>query len=236
MTVEDFLFRVETMRDASDYTEADVYKFFSKITRGRAQTFYWQFRNSNRTETWAVFIEYFKEQFKFRESDVEIDVKMCSRKQGYNESFNDFYSAIVAMNLSRTIPKSNIDLISLLRTNCRYDISSKMLTFKTESLSEMIQQCRNVEQFLTNYKNQKGVYNKPMAKKVNEIQKFQSSIEKEESENQEADLEEIICQNCDGRVVCCYKCHEPGVTYKNCWKCKENRLKAEMNRDLRPSE
>lgn len=82
-------------------------------------------------------------QFKFKESDLEIDAKMYSRKQGYKESFNDFHGAIMALNLSRTVPKSNLDIISLLRTNCRYDISFEDVDLK---------QCRSVEQFLNNYK------------------------------------------------------------------------------------
>lgn len=60
MTVDNFLFRVEIMRDASDYSNEDVFNFFSKITRGRAQSYYWQFRNTNRESNWEEFEIYFK--------------------------------------------------------------------------------------------------------------------------------------------------------------------------------
>lgn len=233
MTVEDFLFRVEIMREASEYSNGDVFKFFSKITRGRAQSFYWQFRNINRESNWEEFEAHFKEQFKFRESDLEIDAKMYSRKQGYNENFNDFHGAIMALNMSRTVPKSNADIISLLRTNCRFDISSKMLTFTTDSLSEMVKQCRSIEQFLNNHK-PKNFQNKPFVKRVNEIQHEEDvSDELDKCQGSEEEVSEIVCSNCDHKVICCYRCHAPGVTFKNCKKCQGNIRSTEMNRNFR---
>ena len=98
-SVSDFLFKLETLFMRTLCAENHLLSNFQIFLSGKAEKWYWQYVKQERHITFASLKHAITKEFGNLEKDLEIMLKISARKQSAKESFDDFYSSIISMNL-----------------------------------------------------------------------------------------------------------------------------------------
>jgi len=163
---------------------------------------------------------------------------MRRRKQGSNESFDDFLDAMLIIANSLREPMHDSELASEVRHNLKPDLKLELLHVDTPSLEALRKACHRHEEFY------RSTRSKPI-QRPNVTKRFVNTIlheyDSEDQSEDEADVEgevcaikpadKFICWNCDGTGhryhdclkpgrIFCYGCGIPDVYKPNCAKCK----------------
>lgn len=190
------------------------------------------------------------EHFRSMESDEELTRKMDDRHQGPNETFDQFYSDLLKLNSRLRTPKGPERLIFLIRQNVRSDIGGRLLTYKTDSLPEMVYTCRNIEKYSYSHfprsRQQNPQFQSHFPKRVHEMEyqdpatRYTESVEAVVLSNASTGPGAVVCWNCKvsghiyhqcpspQRTLFCYKCGLPNTTTPHCPKCSENRQRSNL--------
>lgn len=246
MTFESFIFRVDSMKQASCYSSKQVFDNFHKLLSGESLiSWYWGYRQGHQRATYDEFKAALNQEWGSRETDIEIWRKMLSRRQKPNESFDKFWEDMRAMSYRLKYTPDSVDLIGLIRGNVLPEIELSLVADKTVSLSDFIKACRAADDVL---KKSTNVYGKTFGfrKTVNEIE-VEQEVHVEEikrgfrpsktpinfngSENSQEPYKN--CWNCNEehrfrdciyeiKGVFCFRCGRRGVIAPKC-KCQENR-------------
>lgn len=254
MSAEDFIFQIEILREGSPYSWNEVYLNLSQVLTGSMTMFFLRYRKMYPNHGWMQFKESLSNLYGSLDTDITIYSKMAARKQGPLEPFNSFYADIMQLNMKMQNKKSNEELISIIKNNCIFRIGKELLNFPNASMSEIVNKCRQVEDF---YKK-----NTLTAKKrfVHELEEFSSDNEDPTVEalqikkNKYNDMSTIQCLECGAyghkRVACpnkprdvrqkyfCYRCGLEGYTFYTCIRCNsvpENFKRSSENLGIRNS-
>lgn len=211
MTFESFIFRVESMKQASGYSSKQVFDNFHKLLTGENLiSWYWGYRQGNLSATYEDFKIALNQEWGSRETDIEIWRKMLARRQRPNESFDKFWEDMRAMIYRLKYNPDPSDVMGLIRGNVLPEIELSLVADKTASLPDFIKACRVADDVL---KKSTTIYgSKPFGfrKNVNEIEFEQEAVVDELKRNHR-----MIPQNSSNPV------ENSQDAFKNCWNCNE---------------
>lgn len=243
LTVEDFLCRVQMAQQSSPYTWDQVYNYFHQILEGTLVNWYWQYRKKNVRGNYTMMKDRLLEEYGSKDTDIDVWKSMMKRTQRVGETFMNFYRDMDDLHSRLSVRKSDKEMIDLLKCNVRDELALALAPFKTNSLSEFKNLCRDVDDVM--FKRNIGSQKASFRKSVHEInqEKVEQECEVEAVSSgrnfRKRDINQYICFNCDEnghgfrdcpsekRCLFCYRCGEKNVTSPNCPVCQENRKRSD---------
>lgn len=228
--VKQFLFKLRTLKEANDVSWEYVVKNFYRCVKGHADTWYWglvqRMDNAGRQLTWPVLKDALENDFGGRQTDADISNMMWSRKQKYNESFEDFFEDIVSLNGCLSVCKPDLEIINILKTNCSNRIVSGVFNYTTTNARDFKRQCMKYEgEVDRRFKGTSKVSEIDDASKPPAMKNFSSSHENDPEVDEIRHPKErprIQCNHCNEPVIFCYRCFTPNVTFPKCPNCQSS--------------
>lgn len=244
ITAEDFMFRLEQLRQdfACDWDEVLVK--FPQLLDGPAEDWYWMQRRLGRIKSFPDLKEAFLSQFRKFESDFDVQRKMMDRRQAPHESFEDFYNAVLRLRNQQREPLQEQMLVEMMKGNLKSSLAALVFPIRMFGLQHFREECRKAELLLTNQRQAAMAHRQQFAPRVSEL----------EYEERDAELEveaisrqnNYICWNCrekghgfmdcrsTTRSLFCYGCGLENVVKPNCPRCKGNRQTGTTKGETRP--
>lgn len=202
--ISEFIFKVETLCSRTKCTDEHLLSNFHVLLEGKAERWYWLFTRQNRNVTYPLLRHALTKEFGHLESDHDILLKMSNRKQQLKESYVDFHSTIVSMNLRLQNPLPDITLIDIIKKNLNPNLRFLLFNADSKDLNLFRDTARKAEKVVndTKFQNPSG-----SSRNVNEIE---ISNETEESELSDPQIEAIS-----------FNKRKPKYDYSNiqCWNC-----------------
>lgn len=240
LTVEDFLFRVQMAQQSSPYSWDQVYNYFHQILDGTMVNWYWQYRKQNCRGNFTMMKARLLEEYGSKDTDIDVWKAMMKRTQRAGENFMNFYRDMDDLHSRLSARKSDKEMIDLLKCNVRDELALAVAPFKTNSLSEFRNLCRDVDDVILR-RNLAAQNRGTFRRTVHEISQDHEDEDGEveafnTSRNfKKRDQSQYVCFNCEEkghgfrdcpsekRFLFCYRCGEKNVTSPNCPVCQENR-------------
>lgn len=242
ITAEDFIFRLERLKDDYGCSDEEVVVKFPQLLEGPAEDWFWMQRRLGRLNTLRDIKQAFLSQFRKFESDFDVQRRMMDRRQGSQEPFEEFYNALLRLHHQQRVPMEEGMLVEMLKNNLKPSMASLIFPMKIYGLQHFREECRKAEQLLIN---QRQAYKQSYNPKVH-------AIECEASEENEVDAisnhTNYICWNCKekghGFMECpsttrnlfCYGCGFENVTKPSCPRCQGNQRSGTMKGMVRPAQ
>ncbi|XP_036347766.1 uncharacterized protein LOC118757134 [Rhagoletis pomonella] len=196
---------------------------------------------------WPSLCEALRTNFQQHKTAFEIKEMVRSRKQGQNESFDDFRNAVLKLAEPLQSLFSELELMEILQHNLRPRIRQQLLYVQINSLAELRRLCLKSESLVNEINRSTNalpnVNPRPQSRRyVNEVQ---DENDLAESIGIEPEVDEIsklsaeakqICWNCrreghryfdcfEIRTVFCYGCGAPEVYRPKSSRCNPENLK-----------
>lgn len=168
LSIKSFLFRVKTLKNAYGYSSEHVCKYFHLLLSGEPLNWYYQFLGKHRRVDWKKLKREMLERFKTSQSDLKISNKMQNRKQG-KDSFEAYYNEVCAMNHSLDFPKSDEEIISILRENMDDGIRQRIFACQTTNLTKFLHLCNDAYDDVCKVRQYRKEYFNSRSNKINEI-------------------------------------------------------------------
>lgn len=238
--VSDFLFKVDRLQSSSSYTDEQVTANFHTLLSGRPNKWFWGFLRRNPTAKLSEVKEAMTKEFGRLESDVEIYMRLLTRKQGFKESFDDFYNSIVGLNDRLKEPFDSRKLMDVIRNNAKDKIGEILLSAEVKNLEQLRNKAREAERFLA-----KRTSSQRTVHEI-EVNGDQSDLDQEGEEvaaifpsRKPVSTSSYICWNCDQkghayhfcpshiRNLFCFLCGAKGVNTVECGKHSGNSTRDE---------
>lgn len=166
-----------------------------------AREWFWTQRRMGKVSTWPELSMALKEQYQHYEDDSEISGKMYTRRQLYNESFEDYVTALVKLRNQQRKPMDEKTLARLIKSNVNADMTDLLFAIQPTSLSQICKEGRRAESTLKNKRQHSGRY---QGKHVHELEYDIS--------NREAEVDAIAA----GKKLQCWNCKDEGHTFNSC--------------------
>lgn len=239
MSVRQFIFKLKTLKEANEVSWDYIVKNFYRCVKDHADTWYWslvqKLDSAGLKLSWNILKDALERDFGGRQVDADISNMMWSRRQKYNESFDDFCNDIISMNNRMTNRKDDSELINIFKRNCSNRLISGIYNYS----------CASVEQFkIHGVKYESEVENRfKGSSKVSELEDIQylpstskmsfagpeNPTEVEEIK-QPRERPKIQCNKCHEPVIFCFKCFTPNVTFPYCQTCHPENSKGSGSR------
>ncbi|KAI8116446.1 hypothetical protein CVS40_11482 [Lucilia cuprina] len=226
LTVEDFVFRIETLRSDYNCTWDILMKGFHHLMTGTASTWFWSFRMKHPSCDWHTFKYHFIKKFRNFES-----------RQAPNESADSFISEIVRLKNQMRFHIDESELVKIIKDNLKEGLSQLLFPIRIENL-ENLEECKRAERNIAKWSSHRMSMGNP--RKLYEVD-FYESIEEDEQVRQVEALQkeklpskQLTCWNCKTpghsfieclvvqRSVFCYRCGFADVTSPTCPRCVGN--------------
>ncbi|XP_017058293.2 uncharacterized protein LOC108099331 [Drosophila ficusphila] len=237
ITIEDFIYRVNCLTQQSlDGNFIVLCQFANLLFTGSALSFYWRVHKSVVSLNWSILCRHLRERYQDQRSDREIRNIMRRRKQGHNESFDEFVDAMLLIADSLQEPMHDADLTAEVRHNLKQELKLELLHLETPILASLRKECYRHEEFYrSNRTKTVNRFNPP--KRVNAIECENNDEEHSVDDNSTVDkvcaikvAEKLTCWNCDAkghryhdcrkpRRIFCYGCGTPDTYKPDCAKC-----------------
>lgn len=233
MSVNDFIFRVETLRGRQNLSWTYVCDNFHLLLAEKADEWYWLYLGRNGSPSWPSIKSAITKEFKHRDTDFEILKSIMDYKQS-NEPFDDFFFKVVKVNGQMDQPLTDDKLLEILKGNLNFRLWQLTFSARIQTLEELRDHCRNAERQL--------MMRQSVKPRVNEIDSCirDGEIVVEELRRDSVDRQ-VSCWNCDQqghifkacpsmqRRLFCYKCGQRNVTTRSCVKCGKISLNRQAN-------
>lgn len=167
LSIKTFLFRVKTLKNAYNYSSDHVCKYFHILLSGEPLNWYYQFLGKHRRVVWKTLKREMLDRFKTNQSDLKISNRMQNRKQG-KDSFEVYYNDICAMNHSLDFPKSDEEIISILRENMDDAIRQRIFSCQTTNLTKFLHLCNDAYEDVCRVRQTRNYFNSRPSK-ISEI-------------------------------------------------------------------
>lgn len=149
VSIERFLKRVEFLARENHMSLERLSVEIVTILHGVVKEFYWVIQESSYPIrlNWYQIRDALIHRFKSNDTDYDIKNAMTHRKQNFakNESFSDFYSAVLGMSLSLQVPVPESDLVNLLFENMRPGLQIQLAGQRFQTISDLEGKCRALE-------------------------------------------------------------------------------------------
>lgn len=251
LSVENFIYRIEslvldTLGGNFNILCDNAQCLFEKDARD----WFWNFRRSVDRITWPLLCEALRTNFEEYRTDTEIKEDMRSRKQGPNESFEEYKSVILKMAESLHIPLREEEMVEILQRGLRPRIRQQLLYVPINSVAQLRKLCLKGESLLsevskgssplTNYSRNTS---NCARRSVNELE--DNVLVTNGSDNTDKvmvdeltkrDVDKLNCWNCrkdghrymdciEARSIFCYGCGAAGVYKPTCRNCNSGNFK-----------
>lgn len=238
IAVERFLFRVETLQRKNGISSEELYTNFHLLLEKQAQEWFWLYMEEhaeNGSHSFENFREAFVYQFRQTDCDEEIRTAINERKQGYNESFDEFYAAVRGLSFTMKTKLLEPDLVNIIRRNLRPRIKDLIFGCQIRTLDQLRMESRRAEKHLSGWEGK--ISNK---KKVSELN-FEMQDHEEEKEDicveafdrrpnrishdakqiSSIKVERMSKCPCDSAFhkLACFKCNQTNLKCYLCEKC-----------------
>lgn len=235
--IEDFLFKVETLRKRHNYTENQVVANFHVFLKGKAEEWLWFYLKKFPNTNYVTLKEAIVKEFSKVENDCDKIVQMVERRQMPRESFDEYFTDLVTMNSRLSQPMTDQKMIELIKNNSKESLGSLLFSYDLFSLDHLRDAARKAEKYLGRQ------YQLRQQKRF--VSEIESCSEQENEVDSELDVSAINfrnnypnrkpidtskfkCWNCDQlghsfydcpsqkRILHCYRCGEKNVTTIEC--------------------
>lgn len=213
-SVEDFIYRVETLTDTNLHGNFDrLCQHAHLLFEGKALKWYWRFHRNSGNCTWNRLTNALLKEFKNDYSDFEMKNDIRRRRQRPNESFDDFYDAVMVLCDRLKEPMSGKELTETMLYNLREEIRKELLHVDIPNISALRKEVRKHEKFEKDHSLGKFIgRSNPKYKQVSEMEL------KDEmdciSEKGEADICAVVKKNG------CWNCGSVDHSFKDCMKAR----------------
>lgn len=235
--VEDFIYRVEALTTQTlDNNYELLARYVSNLFEGSATEWFWRYHKSVSEIRWEELKHALRVQFREERTDVNIRAAIDRRKQKENESFDEFYEAIVqiADKLSEPLPEAY--LLASIKSNLLPEIQHELLYEKIETLTKLRSIVRKREVFFQTIQKPVGLKPRPAPRAaprfVHEVD-IDSENESIASDSEVAAINQT-CWNCcksghryqdclAARRVFCFGCGQADTYRPTCPKCSNSK-------------
>lgn len=245
VSVNEFIYRVNTLTNANLRGDFDLLCSYAHILfEGKAMKWFWRYHRSCDVIDWDDLCDALKRQYKDYNTDFDIRDDILRRKQRHNETFDEFYDAVMVLCDRLHTQISEHELCETLQRNLRPEVRHEILHLEITRIAQLRRAVRRHEKFIKDTSFSTLGKRTPQKSQISEV--FEDDMNPHRGENaQNSDSEVCLvvksgkCWNCDNvghsfidclepRTVFCYGCGAKNV-YKpkcsNCQRKRENALK-----------
>ncbi|XP_073838452.1 uncharacterized protein [Musca autumnalis] len=207
---EDFIFRVESLRHDYAYPFEELVKDFPQLLDGQALDWYWQQRRIAPFQSWSDLRSAFLSQFRRFESEFQIQKRIMDRRQQPQESFEDFFNAVLKLRNQQRVPYSENDLVEIMKGNLKSSLAALIFPIRIHGLNHFQQEVKRAENMLSNQRQTFQQRSYPM-QRVHELY-YEEPYMEENREEVEMEVDAIR----DTTKYTCWNCKKPGHSYIEC--------------------
>ncbi|XP_059221616.1 uncharacterized protein LOC131996179 [Stomoxys calcitrans] len=212
--VEEFIYRVDRMTQT---TLGGQYELLSlnahMLFEGKALQWFWRYHHLNRIVEWSSLSVALRTQYRDYYNDYDVKDDIRQRRQRANETFDDFYDAMLTLSDKLSTPLSDEEMCEVVMRNLRSEIRHELLHLNFRHVSDLRKAVRKHEKFVRDIQVRKKLYQGRDKLQIAEV---------EEDLDRDSETE-------DGAEVCgikaqlkCWNCDSIGHGYKDC--TKERRI------------
>lgn len=247
LPVEDFIYRVEYLRECYGCSWEEVMRDFQRLLKGEAKEWYWMRPKAKKFKEWKVLKHALLVHYGSHRSNYEYMRELEERRQRPGESIDSFFHATNRLRARLRMELPEFEMIRILKRNLRQGLAQIIYPMNIYTVEQLRDECKEVEKnILRRDYSMSGPSSRaaPARKYVDELSSEQYG-ESEEEEIEEINqfrkaiapkekVKEMICWNCEKnghlfnacpsipRRKFCYKCGKPGVSALKCPHCTGN--------------
>lgn len=149
MRVNEFIYRVNTLTNANLKGDFDLLCEHAHILfEGRALKWFWRYHRSCGNMNWDDLCEELKRQYKDYDTDFDIKDDILRRKQKHNETFDDYYDAIMVICDRLRNPLPEYELCEIIQRNLRPEVRHELLHLDINRLDQLRRAVTRHEKFV----------------------------------------------------------------------------------------
>lgn len=208
-TVEDFVFRVESLQIDYNCPMTTLMKGFHHLLSGEAYEWFWTFRRENPYCEWPQLKYHIIRKFRRFENDSEIQRCIMERRQNSTESSENFIGEIIALKnqLKRSINEE--ELVRIVKDNLKDGIYQLIYPIPIRTFDQLLDECRRAERNISKRSNQRQYTHR----RVNEVEFTEDDI---------MDIETLKVKPQPSKQFTCWNCKIPGHSFIECNSEKRN--------------
>lgn len=226
MTISQFIFRVSKLRTSFGYSEEQIYDNFHLLVEDKAQNWYWNYSSTHPLSNYEDLIKALRQHYDSLESEFELVRKLYDLKQRDSDSFDYFYNEVLHRNSLLPTPKTDDELMDIIRHNVKLSIRQMIFAYKASNLQELAYMCRSAENLMksNNYSQRPNIHE--IGSKNDDF--TNDNIDAFTRNPRRHEHEEIQCRNCATQkhptkdTVHCFKCGLENTVTPDCPRCKPN--------------
>lgn len=235
--VSDFLFKVDTLAKRSKCSDETLIASFHILLKGKAETWFWAYLRQAPNTSLNEVKRAMRKQFGRAENECDKILRIIERRQLPKESFDDFFTEVIAMNSRLSQPMSDMKMIDLIKNNVKDSVGSLLFMDDSIDLDSLRDAGRRAERYVIRQNQQRsrrfvseieennGAENNLENNHEVEAFKFHKNLNHVKNN---IDTSRFKCWNCDQvghsfydcpskeRKLFCYRCGEKNVTTPQC--------------------
>lgn len=146
-----FLRGIQDLREVYQISDSDCLKILPSLLEGHAQR--WWRLNKSRFTTWAEVITELKKLYENPNRNVDLRVKIYTRRQGLHESASEFLVAVRNMNEDLVHPIPESELLEVVQSHLHPEVSRIVGKEKLHTYLEFEEKCREAEVLTQQWRN-----------------------------------------------------------------------------------
>lgn len=237
VTVDEFIYRVNTLTNSNLRGDFHLLCEHAHILfEAKALKWFWRFHRSCNNLDWVGLCDALKKQYKEYNTDFDIKDDIRRRKQRLNESFDEYYDAIMVLCDRLREPMTESELCENIQRNLQPEVRHELLHLEINRVSDLRRAVRRHEKFINDLA---VVYTNKRAFQKGHVSEIEAT-EFPDVENKAEEYSSEVCSmtntcncwNCDKfghsfmecmeqRTVFCYGCGAKNVYKPKCPKCSQ---------------
>ncbi|XP_067638086.1 uncharacterized protein [Eurosta solidaginis] len=145
MTIEDFVFRVEYLKEQYGCSWAEIIRDFHRLLSGEAREWYWLYIRTNRNLDWTSLQFTLQRQFGSQLTDFDLMREITERKQKPGETIDDFFHAVGILRSRLRNPIPEYEMVRLVKGNLRESLAKLVYPIAVYSIEQLRMECKEVE-------------------------------------------------------------------------------------------
>lgn len=215
MTIEDFLFRLEYLKEKYGCSWGDILRDFHRLLGGEAREWYWLYIRTNRNVDWPTLQFALQRQFASQLTDFELMREINERKQKPGESIDEYFHAIgiLRSRLRNQIPE--YEMVRLVKGNLRESLAKLVYPIAVYSVEQLRMECKEVERCFPRRDRVQQSGFAPRSYQVHEITPIQTDEQESPRDEGQVPVEEVRYQ----RVTKHPPSRDQSSRKNTCWNC-----------------
>lgn len=222
---EEFIYRIRSLTRKSFAGNFDVVcDNLHILLDGKAKSWYWRYHKTVEDLEWEPFVAALRHQYKDFRTSSDIEEELRNRKQRHNESFEDFYDAMLDIADHLPVGLEDEELIAKIVKNQRFEIRWHLLGVKIQSIAELKKLCLDREQLCKEETSRRTQFARgpPQQRRLAALDA--EEIDEFKDDGRESDDNPSMAVNAltkSDKIIKCYNCDEIGHYWDMCVKKRE---------------